>query len=310
MFSTLKTWLKSREKERLDLRPFKEAFEELRIRAHSISKSPVLGSFGEEWESLATRIGDFLGFLDSDDSDIDLRLASLLQKNDRSEKSWKEAFPFLFKKEDSVATPIEEEAPESEEQDENYLGYGECPRGPLYQTGGYQRHNHFRDFRKDLMGGSDEFQVGKELRDAIRSVCPKRELQPTEMKGVLRKAGFASMYQHSVQIGSQLNLFSAAKFTPFEREQLDGFFVATEAAWNLLGPEEKMDPTTGRIRTSILPLSYLTSKYLQFLGKWEFLFLTRMPKNMARLRFYDRVWKAICKRNDWDYVPTRQDFCV
>lgn len=302
------------------MRPHLEDLRALQEKALNISRSPVLGSFGSEWEDLSNKIGDYITFLKGDDSDVEVKLASLIQEDSRDQKTWKNLFPFLFLKnnDDHPEDPEnqddlddEEQSGDTDEEQQTFHAYNECPGGPLYHSGGYRRHNHFRDFSKDFTGGCEGMNfVSNELREAVLEVCPKKALEPIEMKQVLKKAGFASMYQHSIQIGSQLNLFPAARFTPYEREQLDGYFSATEEAWNSLSPLEKMDPTTGKIRKSILPLSYLTSKYLQFLGKWEYLFLTRMPKNMARLRFYDSVWKAICLRNEWDFRPTRQDFCV
>ena len=119
------------------------------------------------------------------------------------------------------------------------------------------------------------------------------DLTHSKVKEILKKLRSNKYYEHVPHIINRLNGLPMPNLTPDLEEKLRNMFKQIQT------PFLKYSPPG---RKNFLSYSYVLHKFIQLLGKDEYLPFFALLKSREKLFIQDSIWKQICEELGWDFI--------
>ena len=119
------------------------------------------------------------------------------------------------------------------------------------------------------------------------------DLTPKKVKEILKKMEGNRYYEHIPHIINRLTGMSIPHFEPELEEKLRVMFKMIQPLFVKYAPA---------IRKNFLSYSYCLHKFVQLLGRDEYLPNLPLLKNREKLQMQDMIWKKICEELNWQWI--------
>lgn len=164
----------------------------------------------------------------------------------------------------------------------------------------YKRINHFNEKLAQFQG-KEKTVIPACVFDEIHLEIKKNnkltleELNPCDVKYLLKKLNLSKFYEHINFITNQLNGYVLPTLTPGEEEKLRMMFNLIQS------PFSKHSPPW---RKNFLNYAYIFRKFMELLS-YDWL-LNHFSELKSREKLYeqDKIWKQICYDLEWEYIPS------
>ncbi len=174
--------------------------------------------------------------------------------------------------------------------------YKEAPREVTYFA--YRRINHLNEWISQVQG-KETTDIPEEVYDKILLEIKKQRitnmatLTTKHIRSILKKLKLTKYYEHIPHIVHKLNGLPIPNFEPELEEKLRTMFKIIQPLFLKYAPPS---------RKNFLSYSYILFKFLQLLGRDEFLSNFNLLKNREKLHEQDQVWSKICNELGWDFI--------
>lgn len=121
------------------------------------------------------------------------------------------------------------------------------------------------------------------------------DVDQMRIKDILKKLNLNKLYEHVPHIFHKLTNLPVPNFSPEFEEQLRNMFKITQPLFLKYAP-----PT----RKNFLSYSYSIHKFIQLLGKNEYLKHFPLLKSRQKLHEQDIIFKKICSEIGWPFYPS------
>jgi len=182
--------------------------------------------------------------------------------------------------------------------DHDKPSYKESPREVTYYS--YRRINHLNEWISQIQG-KETTDIPEEVYDKILFEIKKQRivnmatLTTSKVRSILKKLKLSKYYEHTPHIIHRLNGLPIPNFEPELEERLRTMFKIIQPLFLKHMP---------RGRKNFLSYSYILYKFIQLLGRDEFLTNFNLLKNREKLHDQDQVWKKICTELDWEFIKS------
>lgn len=162
----------------------------------------------------------------------------------------------------------------------------------------YKRINHLNEWISQIQG-KETTEIPEEVYDQIlleikkQKITNMAELTSAKIKSILKKLRIYKYYEHSVHIINKLNGLPTPHFDPELEEKLRSMFKQTQPLFLKYAP---------KTRKNFLSYSYVLHKFMQLLGKDEYLPYFHLLKSREKLHDQDKIWKNICEELNWGFI--------
>ena len=179
--------------------------------------------------------------------------------------------------------------------DHDKPSYKEAPPDVVYFS--YKRINHFNEWISQIQG-KETTDIPDEVYDNIlleikkQKISNMADLTRTKVKEILKKLKINKYYEHVPHIINKLNGLPSPHFDPELEEKLRSMFKQIQPLFL------KHSPT---LRKNFLSYSYIIIKFLQLLGKDEYIPYLSLLKSREKLHQQEIVWKKICAELNWEF---------
>jgi hypothetical protein len=167
-------------------------------------------------------------------------------------------------------------------------------------TFAYKPMNHFTEFLKQLQGKEDT-EIPAEVLDAMRAEFRmaraklQADITPDKVRVFLKKHGYTKLYDHRYKICMLLGGVPPPRLPEALESQLMSMFDDMQAPWKECKPPE---------RKNFLAYNYVIYQSCRLLGEDEYLQHLTLLKNADKLYQHDLVWKKMCAKLGWEFIPT------
>lgn len=120
-------------------------------------------------------------------------------------------------------------------------------------------------------------------------------LDQKKIKDVLKKLNLNKYYEHIPHIFNKLTNLPVPNFTPEFEERLRNMFKLMQPSFLKHAPSS---------RKNFLSYSYCIHKFIQLLGKDEYLEHFPLLKSREKLHEQDVMFKKICNEVGWTFYPS------
>lgn len=181
---------------------------------------------------------------------------------------------------------------------ENTAGKASVPDSTKYSV--YQRKNHFKEWLNQIQA-KESTDIPQDVIDMIVLELNKihfenlAELDPTLIRGILKKLSQSKYYENVFHIIYRLNGLQPPTLSREAEEQLLHYFKQIEEPFRIYKKKG---------RKNILRYSYILYKLCELLELDEFLGCFRLLKNRNKLMEQDIVWSSICRHLGWEFIPS------
>lgn len=163
----------------------------------------------------------------------------------------------------------------------------------------YKRINHFNEWMAHFQA-KDVTQIPQEILDIVMKELKKARIDSIDItekriKDILKKLKLNKYYENSSVITNMLNGKSLKTMEPELEEKLRSMFMLIQE------PFEKCKP---KDRSNFLSYSYCLYKFCELLERDEYLPHFPLLKSREKLQGQDKIWKDICGKLMWEYIPT------
>jgi hypothetical protein len=164
----------------------------------------------------------------------------------------------------------------------------------------YKRSNHLNEWVSQVQG-KETTDIPEEVYDKILFEIKKERitnmatLTRNKIRNILKKLKLTKYYEHVPHILHKLNGIPIPTFEPELEEKLKKMF-------DIIQPFFLKHMPKGR--KNFLSYAYILFKFIQLLGRDEFLGNFKLLKNREKLHEQDQVWKKICAELDWQFIPS------
>lgn len=147
--------------------------------------------------------------------------------------------------------------------------------------------------------GKETTEIPEEVYDKILLEIKKQritnmaELTHSKVKEILKKLRINKYYEHVPHIINRLNGLPMPNLTPELEEKLRNMFKQIQTPFLKYSPPD---------RKNFLSYSYCLHKFIQLLGRDEYLPFFPLLKSREKLFLQDQIWKKICEELGWDYI--------
>lgn len=182
--------------------------------------------------------------------------------------------------------------------DHDRPSYKDPPREVTYFS--YKRVNHFNEWISQIQG-KETTDIPEEVYDNILLEIKKQKitnmasLTPAKVKEILKKLKNNKYYEHVPHIINKLNGLPAPHFYPELENKLRMMFRQIQPLFLKYAPSS---------RKNFLSYSYVLHKFVQLLGKDEYLPYFPLLKNREKLHHQEMIWKKICEELNWEYLAS------
>lgn len=159
--------------------------------------------------------------------------------------------------------------------------------------------NHVKTDGLSQIQGKETTEIPEEIYDAILLEIKKQrisniaELTNEKIKEILKKLRLNKYYEHAPHIKHKLNGLPIPHLEPELEEKLRTMFKLIQP------PFLKYMPSN---RKNFLSYSYVLHKFIQLLGKDEYLVNFPLLKSREKLQQQDQIWKKICEELNWHFI--------
>lgn len=174
--------------------------------------------------------------------------------------------------------------------------YKDPPREISYFA--YKRINHFNEWLSQIQG-KETTEIPEDIYDNILLEIKKQRitnmagLRTDKIKEILKKLRANKYYEHAPHIKHKLNGIPIPHLEPELEEKLRTMFRLIQP------PFLKYMPVS---RKNFLSYSYVLHKFIQLLGKDEYLPNFPLLKSRDKLQQQDQIWKKICEELNWHFI--------
>jgi hypothetical protein len=164
----------------------------------------------------------------------------------------------------------------------------------------YKRINHFNEWIAQVQG-KETTDIPDEVYDKIllefkkERVTNMAEVTPSKLKDVLRRLKLNKFYEHIPHILHKLNGAAMPHMPPELEEQLRSMFKQVQV------PFLKHAPC---YRKNFASYAFIIHKFLQLLGRDEFLKYFPLLKSREKLQMQDNMFKKICADLNWHFIKS------
>jgi len=152
--------------------------------------------------------------------------------------------------------------------------------------------------------------VAQEVVDRVQEQFRKArmfisDVTPRSVRITLKVLGkpYTKYYEHSTQIAMRISGVLPPQLAPRQEEELCVMFREAQV------PFEEMPCHIKRnSRKNFLSYPYVLRKMCELKGYDELLPCFQKLKAPQKIFEHDTMWKFICKRNGWEYIPTSIDY--
>ena len=121
------------------------------------------------------------------------------------------------------------------------------------------------------------------------------EITPKKIKEILKRLKSNKYYEHVPHIINKLNGIPIPHFESDLEEKLRTLFKMIQPSFLRHAPAN---------RKNFLSYSYVLNKFLQLLGKDEYLISFPLLKSRDKLYLQDQIFKKICEDLQWQFIPS------
>lgn len=164
----------------------------------------------------------------------------------------------------------------------------------------YKRINHFQEWLNQIQA-KESTEIPPEVYQYILEEIRKERitdlalLTRDKIRGYLKKLRLNKYYEHIPHIINKLNGLPPAILTREMEEKLRVMFKEIQ------GPFLEICPKN---RKNFLSYSYVLHKFVELLGMDEYKVLFPLLKSREKLHQQDMMWKQICAKLGWEYIPS------
>jgi hypothetical protein len=180
--------------------------------------------------------------------------------------------------------------------DHDRPSYKDPPKEVSYFS--YKRINHLNEWISQIQG-KETTDIPEEIYAKILVELKKQritnmaDLTPKKVKEILKKLEGNRYYEHIPHIINRLTGMSIPHFEPELEEKLRVMFKMIQPLFVKYAPA---------IRKNFLSYSYCLHKFVQLLGRDEYLPNLPLLKNREKLQMQDMIWKKICEELNWQWI--------
>jgi len=162
----------------------------------------------------------------------------------------------------------------------------------------YKRINHYQEWLNQIQG-KETTDIPEEVFDKIMIELKKQRITNTKdinrqkIKEILKKLKINKYYEHIPYIMNRITGIPNPNLTQELEETLRNMFKEIQV------PFLKHSPL---IRKNFLSYSYVIHKFIQILGKDEYLKYFPLLKSREKLHQQEEIWKKICKDLGWKFI--------
>lgn len=162
----------------------------------------------------------------------------------------------------------------------------------------YKRINHFNEWISQIQG-KETTDIPEEVYDKIlleikkQKITNMAELTCSKVKEILKKLKINKYYEHVPHIINKLNGLPTPHFDPELEDKLRSMFKQIQPLFLKYAPGH---------RKNFLSYSYVLHKFVQLLGKDEYLPYFSLLKSREKLHQQDQIWKKICDELSWEFI--------
>ena len=162
----------------------------------------------------------------------------------------------------------------------------------------YRRSNHFSEWLAQVQG-REYTDIPNEVIDAIlveinkEKITNMASLTNAKVRQILRTLRYHKFYEHSNFILHKISGVPPPQLGEDIEEKLRQMFDAVQ------GPFLKHAP---KGRTNFLSYAYVLRKFLEMLGKTEFLHHFPLQKSRDKVWMCEVTWKKICEELNWPFI--------
>ena len=121
------------------------------------------------------------------------------------------------------------------------------------------------------------------------------DLTPKKIKEILKRLNANKYYEHVPHIINRLNGIPIPHFEPELEEKLRNMFRQIQGSFLRHSPPR---------RKNFLSYSFVLHKFLQLLGKDEYLSVFPLLKSRDKLMAQDQIFKKICEDLNWQFIKS------
>jgi hypothetical protein len=162
----------------------------------------------------------------------------------------------------------------------------------------YKRINHYQEWLNQIQG-KETTDIPEEIFDKIMLELKKqritnvKDINRQKIKDILKKLKINKYYEHIPYILNRITGIPNPNLTQELEEKLRNMFKEIQV------PFLKHSPL---VRKNFLSYSYVIHKFIQILGKDEYLKYFPLLKSREKLHQQEEIWKKICKDLGWKFI--------
>lgn len=174
--------------------------------------------------------------------------------------------------------------------------YKEPPKEVCFYA--YKRINHFKEIIAQFQG-KETTQIPPEVIENIKQQIKKERINLSQItnnktKEILKKLGYNKYYEHIPFIKDKLGI-KPPIMSPELEDTLFNLFMELQAPYSKFCPDD---------RVNFLNYYYTAYKLCELLGESQYLEHFPMLKDREKRIDQDIIWKKICEKLDWEFIPT------
>lgn len=162
----------------------------------------------------------------------------------------------------------------------------------------YKRINHYQEWLNQIQG-KETTDIPEEVFDKImlelkvQRITNMKDINRQKIKDILKKLKINKYYEHIPYILNRITGIPNPNLTPELEEKLRNMFKEIQV------PFLKHSPLN---RKNFLSYSYVIHKFIQILGKTEYLKYFPLLKSREKLHQQEEIWKKICNDLGWKFI--------
>lgn len=162
----------------------------------------------------------------------------------------------------------------------------------------YKRINHYQEWLNQIQG-KETTDIPEEVFDKImlelkkQRITETKQINRSKIKEILKKLKINKYYEHIPYILNRITGIPNPNLTHELEEKLRNMFKEIQV------PFLKHAPL---IRKNFLSYSYVIHKFIQILGKTEYLKYFPLLKSREKLHQQEEIWKKICNDLNWEFI--------
>lgn len=182
--------------------------------------------------------------------------------------------------------------------DHDKPSYKQPPPDVVYFS--YKRINHFNEWISQIQG-KETTDIPDEVYDSIlleikkQKITNMADLTRSKVKEILKKLKINKYYEHVPHIINKLNGLPSPHFDPELEEKLRSMFKQIQPLFLKHSPS---------CRKNFLSYSYIIVKFLQLLGKDEYVCHLSLLKSREKLAQQEQIWRLICDDLNWAFYKS------